>query len=55
MHECIYLIKIHSLVILIFLPFMMIDDSISDPKKKFELIWSCILKVMIFRNFLKFF
>ena len=36
----------------------MIDNSISDPKNKFELIWSCILKVMIFRNFknfLKFF
>ena len=32
----------------------MIDYSISDPTKKFELIWSCILKVMIFtiyRNF----
>ena len=22
----------------------MIDNSISDPKKTFELIWSCILK-----------
>ena len=36
----------------------MIDYSISDSKKKFELIWSCILKVMIFTilsNFLEFF
>ena len=37
---------------------MMIDYSISDHKNKFELIWSCIFKVMIFtiyRNFLEFF
>ena len=34
----------------------MIDNSISDPKNKFGLIWSFILKVinfLIFRNFLK--
>ena len=36
----------------------MIDYSISDPTKKIELIWRCILKVMIFtilENFLEFF
>ena len=32
MHECIYLIKIHSLTILIFSLFIMIDYSIADPK-----------------------
>ena len=47
-HDFIYLIKIYSISILIFWIFIMIDYTISDPKKKFELIWSCILKVMIF-------
>ena len=38
--------------------FIMIDNSISDPKNKFELIYICILKFMnflIFRNFLELF
>ena len=53
-HECIKLIKIYSLSILIIWLFIMTDYSISDPKNKFELIWSCILKVMIFTIFIEF-
>ena len=47
-HKFIKLIKIYSLIILIIWIFTMIDYLISDPTKKFDLIWSCILKVMIF-------
>ena len=36
----------------------MIDNSVSDPKNKFGLIWSCIFQVMnfpLFRDFLGIF
>ena len=40
------------------LTFKMIDNLIYDPKNKFGLIWSCILKVvnfLIFRDFSRIF
>ena len=49
--DCIYLIKIYSLVILIFLLFIMIDYSISDPTNQIWINLELYFKIYDFYNF----
>ena len=55
MHECINLINIYSLIILIIWPFIMIDYSISDPKKQIWINLELHFESYDFYNFLEFF
>ena len=53
-HECIYLIKIHYLVILIFWLFKMIDNSISYPTKQIWINFELYFESYEFYNFYEF-